>query len=189
MWQLPKLCKAYIRLIYSTCERCPKQIAQLSPDCFKNFIDSLKFGILHIEQEICRKSLEAFRLAFQHNMTSLFETGNIGFAEQEKSNPGIMADLLRFLLHFMLFQEFSTDLNEYVSSCFYFIAGIQLGNLETFMSQLLAPHCPETQTGVLQAFRNLIGSVEFLPDRKSLRVFQEKNEEFLSQVKSVLLTK
>jgi len=153
-------------------------------------MNSLEYGINHFEVEIARKSLEAVGTMAKFNFVTLSETGVSGLHQQQAANPNVLFDILKFLMNFILFSDFSVDLLDAASDALFGIICSEQKTYRVMVEQLIQQQTDSVlQNRLISAFNKLMVNITFSLDRKSMEKFRESMQEFLTSVKSFLLTK
>ncbi|CAN8260467.1 unnamed protein product [Cochlearia groenlandica] len=113
----PKLCFDYFSLISHMLEVYPETLAQLSSDAFGHVLTTVDFGLHQQDVDIVTMCLRALKaLATYHYKEKNAGNSGLGSHATGHTDPngvvheGIFSRFLRTLLHFLLFEDYSTDL-------------------------------------------------------------------------------
>eukprot|EP01116_Phalansterium_solitarium_P013083 TRINITY_DN299_c0_g4_i1.p1 TRINITY_DN299_c0_g4~~TRINITY_DN299_c0_g4_i1.p1 ORF type:complete len:1128 (-),score=390.95 TRINITY_DN299_c0_g4_i1:363-3746(-) len=188
----PKLCKTYFQLVNLMFEDCPYKLAVLPPELFKNLLTSVEYGVNHHDVDIARISMDALAAMARFNYTTQIETGTPGLHSQLAANPPVLREVLRFVLHFVLFSDFSADLVTSASDALLpLICSEQQAYREIVGSFIESQVDPQRAQRLAAAFTELMSTnnLSLSLDRKNISTFQKNVQQFLNNVKSFLLAK
>ncbi|GLJ30839.1 hypothetical protein SUGI_0612650 [Cryptomeria japonica] len=115
----PKLCHQYFALLVHMLEVYPEKVAKLAPDAFAQIVGTLDFGLRHQDIEVVRMSLIAINAIalYQYQAICKGQEGlGIHAVSSQNCNgaikEGVLVHFLRYLMQFLLFEDYSTELVE-----------------------------------------------------------------------------
>jgi hypothetical protein len=139
--------------------------------------------------EISRKSLEAIASMARYNFTSRIENGTDGFQNEQAS---VLSQMLHFLLHFLMYNDFSTELLPAIADSILCLMCSEYKIFGTVVQQVIDSQTDPTLKHRLGlAFNALMTTNQIKPsiDRQNMENFRTNIETFVASVKSFLLRK
>jgi len=186
----PKMSKYYFELMNSLFDACPGKIATLEPRLFRNLVSSLQFGIQHHESELSRKSLEAFQNMCRFHVQNKIDAGSFGLAPQQQHDPQLVPNLLKFIMNFILFQDFNADMLDSASTTLLSLICAENQEYTNLVQAFVAQQQnPEVKERLSNSFVMLSSNIQLNLDRKNIELFAKNMQQFVQRVKSILLTK
>lgn len=146
-----------------------------------------------VDAEIARKSLEAVGSLAKFNFTSKQENGVDSLqAHHQDSSPSTLSEMLRFLIQFLLYADFSTELLDPTADALLFLICSEQHNYPMIIQSVIDQESDyNIKQKLMAAFENLMAKNQIRPaiDRKNVDNFRKNTEEFVGRVKSFVLRK
>jgi hypothetical protein len=136
--------------------------------------------------EIARKSIEALGSIGKYHFTTKIENGT------EAVSSGVLLDCLSFLLNFLLFNDFSSDLLPTTSDSLLSLICAEQKSYSGLVQQLINQQSDSNlRERLALAFTDLMtkNNIGATIDRKNIENFRRNVEEFVTKVKTYLLRK
>ncbi|CAA7041139.1 unnamed protein product [Microthlaspi erraticum] len=195
----PKLCFDYFSLISHMLEVYPETLAQLNSDAFNHVLTTVDFGLHQQDVDIVTMCLRALKaLASYHYKET--KSGNTGLGSHASGHTdpngvfceGILSRFLRTLLHFLLFEDYSTDLVSTAADALFPLILCEPNLYQGLGNELIEKQGnPNFKTRLANALHVLTTSNQLSSslDRLNYQRFRKNLNNFLVEVRGFLKTR
>eukprot|EP00850_Spirogloea_muscicola_P004607 SM000020S05957 [mRNA] locus=s20:65065:72952:- [translate_table: standard] len=180
----PKLCRQYFTLISHMLEVYPEKVATLPPQAFTQIISCLDFGLRHQDVQVITMTLAAIAALATYQL-----------AAKSRGQPctlDVLSHFLNALLHFLLFQDYSSELTEPAADALFALILCDYDMYKGLASKMLEHQGDAALRHRLAlAFDSLFNasSLTLTMSRADCRKFRHNVRLFLSNVRGFMMTK
>eukprot|EP00850_Spirogloea_muscicola_P004362 SM000018S03727 [mRNA] locus=s18:1138348:1145815:+ [translate_table: standard] len=180
----PKLCRQYFTLISHMLEVYPEKVAALPPQAFTQIINCLDFGLRHQDVQVVTMTLAAIAALATYQL-----------AAKSRGQPctlDVLSHFLNALLHFLLFQDYSSELTEPAADALLALILCDYDMHKGLASKMLEHQGdPALCHRLALAFDSLFNasSLTLTMSRADCRKFRHNVRLFLSDVRGFMMTK
>eukprot|EP00850_Spirogloea_muscicola_P017573 SM000152S01561 [mRNA] locus=s152:294082:301778:+ [translate_table: standard] len=180
----PKLCRQYVTLISHMLEVYPEKVATLPPQAFTQIISCLNFGLQHQDVQVVTMTLAAIAALATYQL-----------AAKSRGQPctlDVLSHFLKALLHFLLFQDYSSELTEPAADALLALILCDYDMYKGLASMMLEHQGdPALRHRLALAFDSLFNasSLTLTMSRADCRKFRHNVRLFLSDVRGFMMTK
>ncbi|EOA32553.1 hypothetical protein CARUB_v10015843mg [Capsella rubella] len=195
----PKLCFDYFSLISHMLEVYPETLAQLNNDAFSHVLTTVDFGLHQQDVDIVTMCLRALKaLASYHYKEKNAGNSGLGSHAAGHTDPngvfheGILSRFLRTLLHFLLFEDYSTDLVSTAADALFPLILCEPNLYQGLGNELIEKQAnPNFKTRLANALQVLTTSNQLSSslDRLNYQRFRKNLNNFLVEVRGFLKTR